>query len=374
MERIGVCIDKDFCERAIFHEKSKRALLEEEFEERTGEVFKNSAPMWKRIFDSEKDRWIMGKPTKKTKQVNPSFSSENISHFQNPVAQIVIALRKTIASEKAYLEFLWHTAPDGRIHANFDQAGTKTGRFTSSEPNLQNKKKDREGNNVESDFTVRRGIVPTDGFYFAMMDYDQVEYRIMLEYAQERGLIDRVLGGLDVHSATAEMAGINRFQAKTLNFSIIYGAGDRAIAAKLGITVKQARDLKETVFRQAPRIERFIGHVKHTARDRGFLFNWLGRPLMFHDPEITYKAPNALIQGSAAEVIKVAMNRCHKYLKPLKSRMVLSIHDELVFEIHESEAGIEEDLSKIMVGSFPSKYLPLTVGTERSRISLADKE
>jgi len=373
MEKVGVCIDRDFCERAITHEQAKRAVLEEEFEEAAGEPYKNSRPLFERLFEDERDRWIMGKPTKKKQEINPSFSSENIAHFRNPLAQVVMDLRRTTSSEKAYLEFMWHSTEEGRIHANFDQAGTVTGRFTSSKPNLQNKKKNREEGEV-SDFMVRRAIVPSPGFYFVMADYDQVEYRIMLEYAKAKGLIERVLGGLDVHQATAELAGISRFQAKTLNFSIIYGSGDRALAAKLGVKVKEARDLKKQIFSQAPQIEKFVDNVKYTARNRKFLFNWLGRRYSFSNPELVYKSPNTLIQGSASDVLKVAMNRCHRYLKPLKSRMVLTIHDELVFEIHHSEAGIEEDLQHIMVGSFPSKLLPLTVGVDRSTISLADKE
>jgi DNA polymerase-1 len=209
-----------------------------------------------------------------------------------------------------------------------------------------------------------------------MFDYDQVEYRMLLDYAKATKLINLVLGGLDVHSATAELCGITRSQAKAVNFGNVYGQGDRSLAESLKMSISDAREIKRQILAEAPEVDDFLRRVKDRARTKRLIYNWLGRPYRFPYKEMSYKAPNTLIQGGAADIIRVAMNVCRDYLlsSKAKTRMVMSIHDELVFEVPEGEEHEVEKIKGLMENVFPYKYLPLTCGVEYSEKSLADKE
>jgi DNA polymerase-1 len=268
--------------------------------------------------------------------------------------------------------FMYHSDTKFIIHTNFRQAGTKTGRFSSTAPNLQNLAKpdsDAPPDSIE----VRKCIIPRPGFCFVMMDMDQAEYRLMLDLAGAHGLIEQVLGGLDVHQATADLAGITRKEAKQTNFAILYGSGVRSLADGLGIDVSKARSIVEAIFRAAPEIKQFINTVQERALYRGYVVNWFGRRCHLDNPNFAYKMPNALIQGGVADVVKLGMVQVDQVLSGMKSAMVLNIHDELVFEIHESELNIIPQLNRVLKNIYPRKYLPLTWGIAHSWENLAEK-
>jgi DNA polymerase-1 len=233
------------------------------------------------------------------------------------------------------------------------------------------------------EFLVRRAIVPRPGMVFHMLDFEQMEYRLMLDYAARfaadregvLSLIEKVLGGLDVHQATADVAGISRRDAKTVNFATLYGSGVANLAARLGRPEHEARAIRDSIFRAAPEIGVFIRRVTKTAEERGFIVNWYGRRCAFPDPRHAYRAPNYLIQGGCADVVKVAMNRIDDHLRGYQTRLVLCIHDEICVEGPPEEAAVViPEIKRIMEQAYPATHVPLTCDVEHSHKSLADKE
>jgi DNA polymerase-1 len=273
--------------------------------------------------------------------------------------------------------FLFHADKNDVIHTDFKPHGTKTGRFSSSDPNLQNLTKpdkyDTEGTKDDSLYPVRRAFVPRDGYFLAMLDYDQMEYRLFLDLCRAHGLIEKVKAGLDVHEATAEIGGVSRTEAKMCNFATLYGSGVKNLSEKLGCSEAHARKVRDSIFHSAPEIPEFIRRVIDMAEKRGYIFNWFGRRYQFPDRDWSYRAPNYLIQGGTADVNKIALNRLSDFLEGMRSRLILTIHDEAVFEIHEEEALLIPRLKEIMETVYPYKYLPLTCSVEYSFKSLADK-
>lgn len=367
MEREGVLVDRDFCHAAIAHERETIASCEDEFKHLTGHVFKKSGKLFSQIFADEKEKFVY------TDKGNPKFDKEHIERFDHPAARLVSLHSQAKANINYYLGFLYHSDDNGRIHSSMGQHVARTGRFSSSAPNLQNLKS--RGLDLSQPFVVRRAIVPGPGNYFCMIDYDQIEYRMMADYAGALELIRLVIEeGLDVHSATAEIATVTRREAKDVNFGIVYGQGDESLGLKLGKTKEEARAIRHKILFAAPEIEQFIDRVKETAQERGFIFNWMGRRNHYARDDY-YKAPNGLIQGGAADVIKCAMIKVTDILKDFKTKLVLCIHDELVFEgpVEEMQT-VPPLLKQAMESVFPFKHLPLTAGIDVSLKSLADKE
>lgn len=245
---------------------------------------------------------------------------------------------------------------------------------SSADPNLQNLKKADEDDPEDLDpFPVRRAFIPDDDCILVMADFQAMEYRMMLDYTKQYDLIEKVKAGLDLHQSTADLVGISRKHAKTLNFAILFGAGAGKIAGMMGITETEARDLIKKYYLGLPYVEKFIGEVKAAAKTRGYVTNWFGRRISYPDLNETFKAVNHIIQGGCADVMRIAMNRCHDLLDCTQSQMNLTIHDELVFNIHRSELDLIPQLADIMVKAYPYRRMPHGVEVSYSEKSLQDK-
>lgn len=225
------------------------------------------------------------------------------------------------------------------------------------------------------EFPVRRAIVPRDGYFFVFLDYDQMEYRLMLDYAGAMSLINKVKGGLDVHQATADDVGLTRDEAKTTNFAILYGSGIAKLAKNLKKTFDQAKRIKYAVLNSAPEVGSFIRRVSDAVKQREdhSIINWLGRRYRYNDLNFAYKAPNHLIQGGCADIMKKAMVEVDRFLADKKSRLLLQVHDELILEVAYGEEHIVPELKSIVENAYTSKLLPLTCGVEYSKKSWFDK-
>jgi len=377
MERTGIKIDKPFCVRAAQNEARRIDSAIDSFKKFTTRDFKSSPKLFAEVFSSERNKWVY------TDKGNPSFESDTLKKFENPAAQTVIDYRNAKSNQNFYQGFIHFADSNDTVHPHLNPSGTVTGRFSSSEPNLQNLKKD-EDDDLKQEFVVRRAFVPRPGFFFIMPDYAQMEYKMMLDYAMDiqkkiSPLGERILAGDDFHQATADMVKelgitISRHQAKQGNFAALYGSGLKTLAETLGTNIDTARQVRRSIFSAAPEIENFIEAIKWKSQQRGFIFNWLGRRLNCTNPRFAYKMPNYIIQGGCADVNKVAMNRIDDYLLDKKSNLILCVHDENIVEVHESEREeVPEMVQKIMSEVFPHKFLPLTCDMEYSRKSLADK-
>lgn len=390
MEARGVLIDKPYCERAQAYEQNRASKAVAAFKAETGRDFSASNKLFQEVFADQREHWSY------TEKGNPSFESDVLSKFGGPTAAAVLAYRDAKSKCDFYAGLLYHADSAGVVHTNFNTDGTGTGRSSSSDPNLQNLtsesaaicracKEEHEdlakmcakcgSSDMEyPEFLVRRAIIPRPGHIFIMPDYDQMEYRMMLDYAQEVELIEKVKGGLDIHQATAQMMGVTRKEAKTLNFMLLYGGGAQKLADALGIPLEKAQALKARYFQALPGVMRFIKHVQDTIYTRGYIRNWAGRRCYFPDVRRAYKGPNYLIQGGCADVNKFGLNAIDEYLLDKMSKLVLTIHDENPIEVHESEAHfVPREVQKLMESVYPGKRLGLTVGMEWSAKSLGDK-
>jgi len=266
--------------------------------------------------------------------------------------------------------------PDGRVHTSFNQAVAATGRLSSTNPNLQNipirTARGRE---------IRKAFIPGDSNRLILSaDYSQIELRMMAHFAEDATMIQAFREGKDIHTITAakifkvdldKVDSDMRRKAKTANFGIIYGISAFGLSQRLSIPRKEAFDLIEAYFEEFPSIKKYMDRVIHVAQEQEFVSTILGRRRYL--PDINSRnqtqrgfaernAINAPIQGSAADMIKLAMINLHDWMKKenLKSKMVLQVHDELVFDADKSEI----ELLKEKVPFFMSNAIPLIVPVE----------
>jgi DNA polymerase I-like protein with 3'-5' exonuclease and polymerase domains len=404
MERQGVRIDRVATARGAEHERARVTSTLVQFKKLTGVDFVDSAKCLAPAFDKLDCRYPL------TDKGNPSFTDEVLADFNNPVAQLVRDYRGSAKRLNTYyMNFLKFADSKNLIHAQIRQSGTEPGRMSYADPNFQNLPKRKE---EKGEFKIRGCVIPPDGFALAMLDYDQMEYRLMLDYAGEMRVIEQILAGLDVHEATASMMGVTRDQAKTLNFMLLYGGGVAKLCVALfaptleldvlkelvnthfwkrprnpkliaelprGVVEQnmaelcKAKDLQDLYFAKLPKVRKFTKGVADVAAERGYIRNWAGRVCFFAHSSRAYAAPNHLIQGGCADVVKIAMNRIAKLMKGRRSFMSIQVHDELLFAMHPSEFSLLPEIKGIMETVYPGKHLPLTVGVDHSWKSWADK-
>lgn len=400
MERVGVRIDRDYTLRAARFASDRAIKATQAFEKETGRAYVASAKTFAAVFESEKDLWAY------TEKGNPSFTSEVLKKCQNPAAKYVLEIRDAKSKVDFFNGFLYHADSQGDVHPHYNPHGAAHGRFSSSEPNFQNLTAETilicnacktgyesivvtcgkcQGTSFEApEFLTRRAIIPRPGFVFFMPDYDTMEYRHLFELAcrlvgRITPLAQEVRNGKDVHQATADLVTalgtpLIRSRAKNGNFALLFGAGDARLAETIGGTVGEAKALRASIFSVAPEVNTFIRAVISTAQTRKWIFNWFGRKCRFPIRDFAYSAVNHLVSGGCADINKIALNRCDEYLLPKKSRMVMTVHDEIPTEIHESElAAVPRKMVEIMETVYPWQYIPLTCGAEWSDKSLADK-
>jgi DNA polymerase-1 len=240
----------------------------------------------------------------------------------------------------------------GRIHTSFNQAVAATGRLSSNNPNLQNiPVRDERGREI------RKAFVPEKGHIFFSADYSQIELRLMAHLSRDKSMISDFLSGNDIHAATAsKIFGVDikdvtremRSRAKTANFGIIYGISSFGLSERLTIGRKEARELIDGYFTSYPGVKTYMDESIKKARDKGYVTTMFGRRRYLRDihsrnqvvrGNAERNAINAPIQGSAADIIKIAMIRIDNRLKEGKyrSKMILQVHDELIFEVPDSE-------------------------------------
>lgn len=371
MEQVGIKVNRGYCVRAMNHEVGRYREAMRKFLELTGVEFVDSNKVLAEAFTKLGEKY----PT--TAKGNPSFTDDVLEGFTSPVAKLVQTYRDAYKRAHTYYQnFIDFADEHDVLHANIRQAGTTTGRFSYSEPNLQNLSKEE---NAQEEYLIRRAFVPRDGFCFVMIDYEQMEYRLMLEAARELKVIAAILGGLDVHEATAREMGVSRYHAKTINFMLLYGGGAQKLATALKVTLGEAQRMREEYFQKLPRIRSWIRGITDAIQGRGdgakgYLYNWFGRRYTI-DKEFAYKGPNAYIQGGCADIVKLAMSQLEDFLGRMnaKSRMLVQIHDEILFEIHKDELALVPSLKRIMEQVFPARLLPMACSVDHSWVSWADK-
>lgn len=370
MERRGIKLDVPYTKAALEHELTLVGAAKERFKEAVGIEFVDGRTCLVEAFNK------LGEPFPMTAKGNPSFTEDVLESMTTPVASMVNEIRKhTKRANTYYSSFLFFKDSQDLIHANYRQGGTETGRFSCINPNLQNVPK--EDDDTEAKYPVRGCFKPrSEDYCFVSMDYNSQEYRVMLDYAGQMDMIEAVNSGLDVHTATAHLVGgITRKQAKTVNFASLYGSGTEKLAMMLGISMNEAHAIRTKYFSRLPKVKELISNVIFSGRTRGYIWNYFGRRLNLVAYEYGYILPNHLIQGSCADIIRVAMNEIHTLLKGKRSGMVASIHDEILFEVHKDELDLIPKFKEIMENVYkPKNGLNLTVGIDHSWKSWAYRD
>jgi DNA polymerase-1 len=292
----------------------------------------------------------------KTKQFNTSEEILQRLAGRHPIINKVLEYRGLKKLLSTYVETLPQLVDKktGRIHTSYNQAVASTGRLSSNNPNLQNiPVRDKRGREI------RKAFVPEEGNIFLSADYSQIELRLMAHLSGDRNMIDDFLSGNDIHAATAsKIFGVEikdvtremRSRAKTANFGIIYGISSFGLSERLTIGRKEAKDLIDGYFNSYPGVKKYMDESIRKARELGYVTTMLGRRRYLRDIQSRNQvvrgnaernAINAPIQGTAADIIKIAMVKIHGKLKNerYESKMILQVHDELIFEVvpHELE-------------------------------------
>ena len=351
MERNGVKVDASALK--IYGEQLGQRIieLEKEIYEMTGEVFNINSPKQLGEILFEK----MGLPHGKKTKTGYSTSADILEKLAPDYAVVssILEYRQLTKLKSTYADGLSnYIEEDGRIHGKFNQTITATGRISSTEPNLQNIPA-----RMELGRLIRKAFIPEDGYLFIDADYSQIELRILAHCSGDEQLITAYKEARDIHRMTAsqvfhvpfdEVTDLQRRNAKAVNFGIVYGISSFGLSQDLSITKKEAAQYIENYFATYPGIKNFLDDAVASGKEQGYVATLFGRRRPI--PELSSGnfmqrafgervAMNSPIQGTAADIMKIAMNGVQKRLKDesLKSRLVLQVHDELLIEVHETE-------------------------------------
>ena len=370
MERNGVCIDREGLKETsrLYTEEMNR--IEKEIHELAGTDFNIASPkqVGEVLFDRLK---IVDKP-KKTKTGQYVTSEEVLESLRtkHPVVEKILehrGLKKLLGTYIDALPKLVNPVT-GHIHTSFNQTITTTGRLSSSNPNLQNIP-------VRNEYgkEIRKAFIPEEGCLFFSADYSQIELRIMAHLSGDEHMIEAFRNGQDIHAATAakifkkeldEVTKEERSKAKTANFGIIYGITAFGLAERMGVSRTEAKELIEGYFQTYPKVKEYMNRSIEMAREKGYTETVYHRKCHLRDINshnavvrgyAERNAINSPIQGSAADIIKIAMIRIYRRFREeqLRSKMILQVHDELNFSVYPEE---KEKVQQIVIEEMESAY------------------
>ncbi|MFN3698973.1 MAG: DNA polymerase I, partial [Dictyoglomus sp.] len=376
MERWGIKVDVNYLRDLSreFHERIKR--LEKEIYDLAGMRFNLNSP--KQLSEILFERLRL--PAGKRGKIGYSTSSSVLQNLINahPIIRKILEYRELYKLKTTYVDAI----PDlvnpitGRVHTKYNPTGTSTGRLSSSEPNLQNIPiKSEEGKKI------RRAFIAEEGFYLVSLDYSQIELRLMAHFSQEPKLISAFQEGEDIHRRTAsEIFGVPeeavddtlRSRAKAVNFGIIYGISAFGLSETTGLLPEEAERFIEAYFKHYPRVKIYIDKALTEAREKLYVKTLFGRRRYIPEIKSINKqvrnlyeriAINSPIQGTAADIIKLAMIGIYKEIeeKKLKSRILLQIHDELILEVPEEEMDTVPYMAKEKMEKVVNLSVPLVV-------------
>ncbi|MBV9110112.1 MAG: DNA polymerase I, partial [Gemmatimonadetes bacterium] len=361
MEWNGIRIDEPFFERMGDQMRAQLRELEAQIYESAGQEFNiGSTPQLREILFGK-----LGLPVIKKTKTGASTDVDVLQELAaqgHALPQLLMQYRQVEKLRGTYVDALPKSVnpQTGRIHTSFNQTVAATGRLASSDPNLQN-----IPIRTEMGAEIRRGFIPAEGMRFVAADYSQIELRILAHYSGDEAFVQAFRAGVDIHRQTAALIfgvptdGVTkemRDRAKTVNFAVIYGIGPFALGRQLGMATAEAKEFIEAYFQRFPGVRRYLDEQMEKARQTGYVETLTGRRRYI--PEINARnfnvrsfgeraATNAPIQGTAADLIKIAMIRIQQDLdgRTDGTRMLLQVHDELLFEVPE---GREEEVQSLI--------------------------
>ena len=354
MEQAGVRIDVPMLKQAETQLNEELQTLEQQIYTSASTTFNINSP--KQVGEVLFDQLQLDAKAKKSKNGQYSTSEEVLLALKpkHPVVGMILAYRELKKLISTYISALptYINPATGKIHTTYNQTVTATGRLSSSNPNLQNLPIRSERGQL-----IRQAVIPDEGCLFLSADYSQIELRLMAHFSQDPHLVEAFRSGQDIHAATAakifnvpleEVTKDQRRQAKTANFGIIYGISAFGLAQQLDCSRSEAKALIDGYFAAFPGVIDYIEHQKQLAREQGYAVTLFGRKrylpdILSHNATVRSfaerNAVNSPIQGTAADIIKMAMVTIHRRLKEegLKAQMIMQVHDELNFNVPQNE-------------------------------------
>ena len=363
MEQIGVRVDVPMLKQAEAKLNNELQTIEQQIYTSVGMTFNINSP--KQVGEVLFDQLQLDDKAKKSKTGQYSTSEEVLLALKpkHPVVGLILEYRELKKLISTYISALpnYINPTTGKIHTTYNQTVTATGRLSSSNPNLQNLPIRSERGQL-----IRQAVIPDEGCLFLSADYSQIELRLMAHFSQDPHLVQAFLSGQDIHAATAakifnvsieEVTKEQRRQAKTANFGIIYGISAFGLAQQLDCSRSEAKALIDGYFAAFPGVIGYIEKQKELARQQGYAVTLFGRKrylpdILSHNATVRSfaerNAVNSPIQGTAADIIKMAMVTIHRRLKEegLKAQMIMQVHDELNFNVPLNEV---DKVSEIVV-------------------------
>ena len=379
MELEGINLDQDFLKKLSGELDSDIATLEQKIYQEAGETFNIGSPkqLGEILFDKLK---LVDKP-KKTKTGQYSTAEDVLSFLakDHQIIRDVLEYRGLTKLKSTYVDALPSQVEKitGRVHTDYMQTVAATGRLSSNNPNLQN-----IPIRTERGREVRKAFIPRDKEYVLLSaDYSQIELRIIAALSDEDTMIEAFKNGEDIHASTAskvfnvpleEVTREQRANAKTVNFGIIYGVSAFGLSNQTDLSRSEAKELIDTYYKTYPKLQKYMADQIDFARENGYVQTVLGRRRYLKDINgsnavvrgaAERNAINAPIQGSAADIIKIAMIDIHRKLQEgeFRTKMLLQVHDELVFDVYKPELEKVSDLIKKSMESAYTLKVPLDV-------------
>ena len=373
MEREGFLVDADALEELGKTFRARIAELVNEIAEMAGERINLNSP--KQLSEMLFDR--MGLPAPKKTSRGYSTSAEVLEHLaeEHPVCAKILEYRKYQKLQSTYIDSLLTMRDEnGRIHTRFDQVATATGRISSAEPNLQNIPV-----RTELGREIRRAFVAKPGYVLVDADYSQIELRVLAHISGDATMIDAFREGQDIHARTAaevygvplsEVTGAQRSASKAVNFGIVYGISDFTLAKNISVSRAEAKAFIDRYFERYPGVKKYMDGSVVEGKEKGFVTTMMGRRRYL--PELTSSnfnvrafgercAMNSPIQGTAADIIKLAMVHVARELKErkLEAKLILQVHDELIIEAPQGEADAVQALLRDCMENVVRLAVPL---------------
>jgi len=373
MENTGIKLDLEFFEN--LQQKSKEGLQEltKIIHELAGEEFNINSTKQLAVVLFESLKLTPPKKTKTGYSTNEQVLNKLID--EHPVVPKLLEYRENFKLHSTYIEPLIELAKENEqniIYTSFIHTGTATGRLSSKNPNLQNIPVKTEAGRY-----IRKGFIARDGFSLVGIDYSQIELRLLAHFSKDPSLVNAFNEDQDIHLQTAikifgeAEAKEKRNIAKSINFGLLYGMGSRKLGEQLGIPAKEAKGYIESYFESFNTVQNYLQSIQEDAMEKGYVKTLTGRKRRFDFAnangmmKATYQreSVNTVFQGSAADLIKLSMNKIHlKYKNNQDIKMLLQIHDELIFEVkNEQLEQITNELTEIMEEIY-SLEVPLKVG------------
>jgi len=378
MERHGIRLDRAVLDELAGRLSSSLAELEREIYGEAGGTFNINSPQQLADMLFERKALPVLRRTAKTKA--PSTDADVLAELAargHHLPALLLEYREQSKLKSTYVDALpRQLGADGRIHTRFNQAVAATGRLSSSDPNLQNIPV-----RTQTGREVRRAFVADPGHVLLAADYSQIELRVLAYLSRDPALEHAFAAGEDIHTATAalvfgvapELVGPDqRRAAKTINFGLIYGMSAFALARELGVATAEAQRFIDAYFARMPRVREFLDSIKEQARSTGKVTTLFGRVrwiagLDSHNSQVRGNAErqaiNAPVQGTAADLMKLAMIRLHRELaeQRLPARLLLQVHDELILEVEEGSVAKTSDVVRSVMEHVADLRVPLNV-------------